>query len=297
MTSPSPDTAGSTASLASEFRRARGNGRRRRIAIGLGFCAALAVFAVMEQAAPGNAEVRRSHVTAYAPPPPNPFATLISGIFDPAARTQFRTRAATPDRVIPTQHPRPGPPPQLAGAAPSSSQPTRLVCVRLCDGYFFPAPNHSGPTRGDRACADACPGAPTRLYSMRGDSIMDAVAVGTGLRYSHLPVSLQYTRRIESTCSCGAIDPQDVIAQDSTLRRGDRYMTANGFVIYQGPPSGPRGPRDFTPLAQARGIPASERRMLVRMENASRTTSAGAAAQAGAPQRMARWPAASVASR
>ncbi len=304
MTSPSSDTIGTTASLAEEFRQARGNGRRRRIAIGLGFCAALAAFAVMEQAGSGNAEVGRSHVIGYAPTPMNPIAALFTGIFDPAARTQLRARAVAPDLVIPAPHPRPVPPPPRAAAAPArqtvapaSPQPTRLVCVRLCDGYFFPAPNRAGQTRGDQACADACPGAPTRLYSMRSESITDAVAVGTGLRYSRLPVSLQYTRRIESTCSCGAVDPQDAISQDSTLRRGDRYMTANGFVIYQGPSSGPRGPRDFTPLAQARGIPESERRLLVRMENASRATRNGAVAQNTAPQQVARGPGASVASR
>lgn len=304
MTSPSSDTIGSTASLAGEFRRARGNVRRRRIAIGLGFCAAVAAFAVMEPAGPGNAEVGRSQFIGYAPAPTNPIAALFSGIFDPAARTQLRARAPGPNWVAPAPHPSPVPPPLRASAAPTRQtaaparpQPTRLVCVRLCDGYFFPAPSHAGQTRGDQACADACPGAPTRLYSMRSDSITDAVAVGAGLRYARLPVSLHYTRRVENTCSCGAIDPQDAIARDATLRRGDRYMTANGFVIYQGPSSGPRGPGDFTPLAQARGIPASERKLLVRMENVSRAQSGGAVAQSPAPQQVARGPGAAVATR
>ena len=179
----------------------------------------------------------------------------------------------------------------------ANPRPARLVCVRLCDGYFFPAPNSAGRTRSDEACAEACPGAPTRLYTMRSDSITDAVAVRTGTLYTRLPVSLQYTREIASTCSCGAIDPQDAIARDATLRRGDRYMTANGFVIYEGAAGGPSGPRDFTPLAHARGVPASERRLLVQMEKASRAASAPAVAPNAGPQQVAKGPGAAVASR
>ena len=38
----------------------------------------------------------------------------------------------------------------------------RAVCVRLCDGFFFPSATNAG---GDEACAAQCPDAPAARYT------------------------------------------------------------------------------------------------------------------------------------
>lgn len=144
----------------------------------------------------------------------------------------------------------------------------RLVCVRLCDGFFFPAP--LGMSASDAGCAAACPNAPTRLYSMRSDRIVDAVSARDGAPYMNLPVALRYTQAREQTCSCGAADPRSAIMADTSLRNGDRYMTEDGFLIYRrGGERSKISRRDFTPLAQTHGLPRSERNLLLAMERVS----------------------------
>lgn len=150
---------------------------------------------------------------------------------------------------------------------------SRLVCVRLCDGYFFPAP--LGLSASDAGCATACPNAPARLYSMRSDRIADAVSARDGAPYTKLPVAFNYTRNREQTCSCGAPDPKAAILADASLRRGDRFMTESGFLIYQGgrvDRTGRRAPiasKDFASLSQSRGISRRERSLLMAMERVS----------------------------
>ena len=72
------------------------------------------------------------------------------------------------------------------------------VCVRLCDGFFFPTASTIG---GDAACAAQCPDAPTALYTMPTEHIEDAVS-STGRLYTQLPVAKRYQTSFESTCTC-----------------------------------------------------------------------------------------------
>lgn len=165
----------------------------------------------------------------------------------------------------------------IADAAPARRGPTSsrsrsraastLVCVRTCDGFFFPAPD--GMRSSEESCSRACPDAQTSLYRMRSDNIADALAIADRRPYSALPTALAYTRARNPSCSCGVSDPVTAILQDPTLRRGDRFMTEGGFVIFEGRPRARHASRDFRPLAQARRIPRAERRTLMAMERAS----------------------------
>ncbi len=139
------------------------------------------------------------------------------------------------------------------------------VCVRLCDGFFFPTASVAG---GDAACAAQCPDSPTALYTMPGDSIDDAVS-STGAPYSKLPVAKRYQTSFENTCSCHresiASHSKDLL-RDNTLRKGDVVMTANGFRVYEGDGYGPSGTKDFVSLAKATGVSKEERATLTAME-------------------------------
>ena len=80
----------------------------------------------------------------------------------------------------------------------------RTLCVRTCDGYYFPI---SFSTTEDRFATDAdscetmCPGA--RLYYHRnpggGPENMTAI---TGEPYSTLPAAFQYRQSYNASCAC-----------------------------------------------------------------------------------------------
>src|SRR5579863_2532767 len=87
----------------------------------------------------------------------------------------------------------------LARSAQSLS--SRGVCVRLCDGAFFPI---DGIGQGNEAaCLSQCPGAPTQVFYMPtgSDQIDDAIA-SDGQRYAALPVAFRYRSIVDSTCTC-----------------------------------------------------------------------------------------------
>jgi hypothetical protein len=106
---------------------------------------------------------------------------------------------------------------------------------------------------------------------MSTDRIEDAVS-STGRLYSALPVAKRYQTSFESTCTChrdSVASHARELLTDTTLRKGDVVMTANGFQVYQGDGYGPTGPRDFVSLAQSRSVPKEERAALLAMERAS----------------------------
>jgi hypothetical protein len=150
------------------------------------------------------------------------------------------------------------------------------VCVRLCDGSFFPTATTSG---GDAACAAQCPDAPTALYTMPTDRIEDAVS-SAGKPYTMLPVAKRYQNSVENTCAChrdNVASRAKELLHDPTLRKGDVVMTATGFRVYEGSGYSAAAEKDFVSLPQAGGVPRDERATLAAME---RATAAGARAPA-----------------
>jgi Protein of unknown function (DUF2865) len=98
----------------------------------------------------------------------------------------------------------------------------RTVCVRLCDGYYFPIsfstlPNHFG--RDAEACHAKC-AAPAELYYYQnpGASVDQAVAAGTNEPYTQLKTAFRYRKEYIAGCSCKATEfvPDPSSAQKST---------------------------------------------------------------------------------
>ena len=89
---------------------------------------------------------------------------------------------------------------------PRRSGGGRLVCVRACDGYFFPLHNlpESGRSDADDMCRALCPGAEAAAYSMPGGADADiAQAVSLrGKRYSKLAGAFKYQKSFDPSCSC-----------------------------------------------------------------------------------------------
>lgn len=92
---------------------------------------------------------------------------------------------------------------------PAENQPKGgpfSVCVRTCDGFFFPLANSPGGREGqDEMCQALCPGTETLAFGMsNGGDIQNAVSRGNGTPYASLPNALKYTKSFDAACACRA---------------------------------------------------------------------------------------------
>ena len=96
--------------------------------------------------------------------------------------------------------------PELDPEQPTEPAKPRLggpqtVCVRTCDGYFFPLSNNTG--NGDEMCQALCPGTETLAYGMSaGGDIQNAASRSTGQPYSSLANAGKYPRSFDAACTC-----------------------------------------------------------------------------------------------
>lgn len=151
------------------------------------------------------------------------------------------------------------------GAFPGGHDP---VCVRLCDGFFFPLPTAASDVVSQgSACNSLCPDAPTEVFYRNGGEIEGSVSPA-GKPYSALPVSLRYRARANDTCSCHREAIAYAPLKDATLKQGDAIMTPAGFVVFRGVEGAPHRAADFSALVAA-GLSRSATAPLQEMERAS----------------------------
>lgn len=82
----------------------------------------------------------------------------------------------------------------------------RTVCVRSCDGFYFPISFATVPSRfpdDERTCKSLCPAADASLYAYRnpGEDMNQAVSI-SGQPYSSLPNAFHYRQEFNPSCSC-----------------------------------------------------------------------------------------------
>ena len=91
---------------------------------------------------------------------------------------------------------------------PDSGGPYRTMCVRACDGYYFPL-RHNAWRRNfapdAKSCRSAC-GDQARLfyYSLNGGSV-DTMTDLAGRPYKELPHAFGYRKALVSGCTCKAV--------------------------------------------------------------------------------------------
>lgn len=86
----------------------------------------------------------------------------------------------------------------------------RTLCVRSCDGFFFPVSSAASPSdfaRDERTCQMMCPGTKTALYvhSALGQESEDMVSVRTRAPYTDMPNAFAYRNTnapMTKACSC-----------------------------------------------------------------------------------------------
>lgn len=102
--------------------------------------------------------------------------------------------------------------------------PFRTLCVRMCDGYYFPISYATTPSRFGTdldICRARCPGAETRLFVHKTaeDSETAVAADGSGEAYTRIPNALKYRTQFVSGCGCGRADPA-LLPMNSSLDEG-----------------------------------------------------------------------------
>ncbi len=139
----------------------------------------------------------------------------------------------------------------ITAVEPARTSYTRTVCVRTCDGYFFPLSRGSNPSRfmaEDQLCKRLCPAADTQLFTFAGDDIRSAVSMN-GESYMSLANALRYRKEVVQDCSCRApgqswAQALDGIENESTLRKGDILVTEQQAKEMSQPKFDPKKTKD-----------------------------------------------------
>jgi Protein of unknown function (DUF2865) len=161
----------------------------------------------------------------------------------------------------------------------------RTVCVRTCDGAYFPISFATVPARfpdDEKTCKALCPAAEATLFAHRnpGEDMSQAVSI-TGQTYSSLPNAFKYRTEFNPSCACKAAgqtwsDALKSIDDKATAeQQGDIIVTEESAKKMARPPAA-KGPpatakKGAAPTAATPTAPAPD-------ASAPATVSNGAAA-------------------
>jgi hypothetical protein len=108
----------------------------------------------------------------------------------------------------------------------------RTLCVRTCDGYFFPMSSASSPSEFDRDqmnCQSSCPGTEVQVYyHHQGQESVDMRSSFSGAPYADLPTAYLYKQMGTPTpagCACSA--QQDGRPRNFSVIAGNRPQDAD----------------------------------------------------------------------
>jgi hypothetical protein len=79
----------------------------------------------------------------------------------------------------------------------------RVVCVRACDGFFFPLESRpNGRASEDQLCQALCPGAEAAAYRMPTDGEIREAVSSRGKPYVRLANAFKFQKAFDQSCSC-----------------------------------------------------------------------------------------------
>lgn len=154
-----------------------------------------------------------------------------------------------------------------AGQAPDDEGGFRTICVRACDGAFFPISFSTSRTRFETdaaVCAKMCPAAEAELFAYRTHSERpeDAFSTRSGDPLTLMPNAFRFRRSFDPACSCRKpgqswsealaplerqleAQPDEQAAAVKPSGRADGGATMRGAIR---PPDGQRSVRQVGPL-------------------------------------------------
>jgi hypothetical protein len=153
----------------------------------------------------GDLVARYNAECLNAPPKPTNFLeALFGGVARlaplPQAQPQTDARFESPEEGSPNQQAKPaqkGPVEAHAGSY--------AVCVRTCDGSFFPVSYSGAGSRSDsleEVCRALCPNADMALYSYPFGGTIEEAESPSGEPYANLPNAGKFEQTNDPTCSC-----------------------------------------------------------------------------------------------
>jgi Protein of unknown function (DUF2865) len=149
----------------------------------------------------------------------------------------------------------------------------RTVCVRMCDGYYFPISYSTTPAsfpQDEQVCQRMCPAAEVSLYSHRnpGEDISQALSTA-GRSYSELPNAFAFRKAFNPSCSCrppGQTWQQALKhLEDNTVEQGDIVVTEEQAKLLsqpadqrKGAPGAKKGAQPNAPAQQPKAATPSK---------------------------------------
>ncbi len=149
----------------------------------------------------------------------DPFLSFLNGLLGlepPRSEPQRRWRPLQERRQrLPPRRPAPTLGPQPAAARPMEALPEpapeptpatyRTMCVRLCDGYYWPisfATRKDGLARDAGRCEQSCDGtAALYYYPNPGGALEDMISL-RGITYKRLGTAFLYRSIYDARCKC-----------------------------------------------------------------------------------------------
>jgi hypothetical protein len=93
----------------------------------------------------------------------------------------------------------------------------RTLCVRTCDGYYFPISFSTVRSRfaaDEQTCQSMCPGTDVALYIHHNPGQeADAMVSLAGEPYTALPTAFRYRREYDKSCSCGRMASPSAVTE------------------------------------------------------------------------------------
>jgi len=142
----------------------------------------------------------------------------------------------------------------------------RTLCVRTCDGYYYPISYSTSPERfaaDEQTCQRTCPAAEVQLYTYHnpGEDVSQAVSLA-GRPYTDLPTAFAYRKAMSPACSCRRAgeswaDALKINGPDQTVAPGDVVVTEQNARRLSQPRIGADG-KPIRPDAKAGTAPTSD---------------------------------------
>lgn len=115
------------------------------------------------------------------------------------------------------------------------SNTLRTVCVRTCDGFFFPVSLSTTRSRVDadaQSCQAQCPAAEAKLFyfpSRTGD--MNSAVAMDGTRYMDIENAMRYQREFVPNCACHT--PEMITERANMSVRADQEISVEPQTVAQ----------------------------------------------------------------
>jgi hypothetical protein len=154
----------------------------------------------------GDLVARYNAECLHAPSgPSNVFEALFGGLarLGTSSEPTPQTDARFEDRG--EQHEPSGQPGEKGEGGVQAHSGSYAVCVRTCDGSFFPVSYSGAGSRADSledVCRALCPNADMALYSFPFGGTVDEAASPTGEPYANLPNAGKFEKAFDPSCSC-----------------------------------------------------------------------------------------------